>query len=289
MTTTTLPLVGGPGVYDIPADVYHADPVPGGSLSSTGTRKLLRPSCPAKFRHWLDEGQDPKKEFDLGHAAHREVLGVGARVVLVERPRWDTNEVKAEVAEIRSRGDVPLKRAEYDQVKAMAKTLREHPIAGPLFEPGRGVAEQTLVWQCQRTGVWCRAMLDWLIVAEGRRTLIVDYKSCVSAAPDDLPRVIHQRGYHVQDAHYRDGVEAVDLAPDGAAFVFVYQEKTPPYVVTVTQLPAMDQTIGADLCHQARDLYRQCMESGRWPGYSDDIEIISLPPYVQRQYMEDHQ
>jgi hypothetical protein len=59
-------------------------------------------------------------------------------------------------------------------------------------------------------------------------------------------------------------------------------------VVTVTQLPAMDQTIGAGLCHQARDLYRQCMETGRWPGYSDDIEIISLPPYVQRQYMEDN-
>ncbi len=28
------------GVYDIPADVYHADPVEGGSLSSTGARTL---------------------------------------------------------------------------------------------------------------------------------------------------------------------------------------------------------------------------------------------------------
>lgn len=287
MTATLLPTVTGPGVYDIPAEQYHADPVPGGSLSSTGTRKLLPPSCPAKFRHWLDNGQEPKKDFDLGHAAHRKVLGVGPQIVLVDRSRWDTNEVKAEVAAIRAAGNVPLKRGEYDQVKAMAAAIRQHPIAGPLFEPGRGQAEQTLVWQCQRTGVWCRAMLDWLVRAEGRRTLIVDYKSCASAAPDDLPRVIHQRGYHVQDAHYRDGVESVDLAPDGAAFVFVYQEKTPPYVVTVTQLPALDQTIGAGLCYQARDLYRQCMESGRWPGYSDDIEIISLPPYAQRQYMED--
>jgi hypothetical protein len=40
-----------PGVYDLPADVYHADPVPpelGGSLSSSGAKLLLpRPAPPS--------------------------------------------------------------------------------------------------------------------------------------------------------------------------------------------------------------------------------------------------
>lgn len=45
MTTTTWTITE-PGVYDLPAEVYHADPVEGGSLSSTGARKLLPPSCP---------------------------------------------------------------------------------------------------------------------------------------------------------------------------------------------------------------------------------------------------
>jgi len=30
-----------PGLYDLPEHIYHADPVPGGSLSSTGARRLL--------------------------------------------------------------------------------------------------------------------------------------------------------------------------------------------------------------------------------------------------------
>jgi len=33
--------VTAPGVYDIPAEAYHADPVPGGSLSASGARDLL--------------------------------------------------------------------------------------------------------------------------------------------------------------------------------------------------------------------------------------------------------
>ena len=32
------------GVYDIPEDLYHRDPVPGGSLSCSGAKKLLPPS-----------------------------------------------------------------------------------------------------------------------------------------------------------------------------------------------------------------------------------------------------
>src|SRR5258708_26204894 len=38
------------GVYGIPADAYHADPIEGGSLSSSGARRLLPPGCPALFR-----------------------------------------------------------------------------------------------------------------------------------------------------------------------------------------------------------------------------------------------
>jgi hypothetical protein len=289
MTTATLPIVGGPGVYDIPAEQYHQDPVPGGSLSSTGARKLLPPSCPALFRHWLDHGQATKPEFDLGHAAHEEVLGVGPGVVLVDRPRWDTNEVKAQLAEIRAAGKVPLKRPEYEQVQAMACALREHPIAGQIFTPGRGKAEQTLIWADPETGITCRAMLDHLPESvAGRRLIVADYKTCMSAAPADLPRVMEKRGYYIQAPWYLDGVTRLGLAPDGAAFVFVFQEKTAPYLVTVVQLPEVDLDMGRTRIRQARRIYADCMASGRWPGYSDDIEFISLPAWFARDFAEEN-
>ncbi len=33
--------ITAPGVYVIPADDYHADPVPGGSISASGARRIL--------------------------------------------------------------------------------------------------------------------------------------------------------------------------------------------------------------------------------------------------------
>ena len=43
-------VVDEPGVYDgLDEAAYHADPVPGGSLSASGAKLLLPPSCPALY------------------------------------------------------------------------------------------------------------------------------------------------------------------------------------------------------------------------------------------------
>src|SRR4051794_32399270 len=99
--TATLPLseAVGPGVYDdMPVAAYHADPVPGGSLSCSGAKKLLPPSCPALYAWERDNPPAPTTTFELGHAAHQRVLGVGPEIVVVDAETWNTNAVKAEVA-----------------------------------------------------------------------------------------------------------------------------------------------------------------------------------------------
>jgi hypothetical protein len=116
-----------PGVYDIPEDAYHRDPVPGGSLSASGAKKLLPPSCPALFHHELRNPEPPKRVFELGSAAHKLVLGSGPELVRIDADEWRTNAVKAEVAAARDRGAIPLKPAAYDAVHQMAAALRSHP------------------------------------------------------------------------------------------------------------------------------------------------------------------
>ena len=69
----TLPL---PSIVDaLPDELYHADPIPGGSLSSTGARLLVK--SPAKFDWQRSHPQPPKKAFDLAQesAATRERYG----------------------------------------------------------------------------------------------------------------------------------------------------------------------------------------------------------------------
>lgn len=268
-----------PGVYDLSEPVYHADPVPGGSLSHSGAKLLLK--APALFAHERRHGRKPKRVWEVGHAAHREVLGAGPELVLVDRERWDTKAVKEELADIRKRGAVPVKRSELTQVQQMAEAIRRHPVAGPLFDPARGgKPEQSLFWGGP---VWLRARFDWLPATDGQGRLIIpDYKTCECASPTAIRRSAGSYGYHIQDAWYRAAVDNVLGAEP--AFVFVFQEKTPPYIVTVVQLDEEAVAAGHRAMSRAIEIYQECTETGVWPGYVGDAELpeISLPPWITR-------
>jgi hypothetical protein len=280
MTAATVELVT-PGVYDIPEDAYHADPVPGGSLSSTGARKLLPPSCPALFRHEQLNPPPARKVFEIGSAAHKLVLGSGPELVLVDYERWDTKEAKAKVADARAAGAIPLKRAEYEQVHAMADALRRHDLAAALLDPDYGQPEQTLIWQDDETGVWCRARLDWLPEQAPGRMIIPDYKSSIKASRTAFAKSVAEHGYHRQAAWYLAGVRALGLA-EQAAFVFIVQEKTAPYLVSLFDLTDEDLALADRSNRRALQVYADCAAADVWPGYSADIELISLPLWAVR-------
>lgn len=280
-----------PGVYDLAAEEYHADPVPGGSLSSSGARRLLPPSCPAIYRYEQDHPQPHKKTFDFGHAAHAEVLGTGPELVVVEANDWRTKAAKEARDAAYAKGAVPLLPADYDVVQDMAAALRRHPLAGALLQPDRGKAEQTLIWQDAETGVWRRALVDWLAFAAGagRRPIFVDYKTTVSADEESVKKTVHKYGYHLQDGWYLDGARALGWPAD-TAFLFVFQEKAPPYLVNVVGIEDEALADANARNRQAIEIYRDCTETGIWPGYPTDetgITYVSLPPWAERRELEE--
>jgi hypothetical protein len=273
------------GIHDMDSETYHSHQY---ALSSSGARMLLPPSCPALFRHAQDTPAEPKKTFELGTAAHKLVLGEGPDLVQVDADKWTTNAVKAEVAAIREKGGIPLKPAEYEQVHSMADALRRHPIASVLFDPARGKPEQSLFWRDRPTGVMRRARFDWLPDARSGRLIIPDYKTCRSAEPAALARAVEEFGYHQQDDWYRAAARALNLADDSAAFVFVCQEKTAPYVVTVVEMDAEARRIGAARNRRALEVFAECTETGVWPGYSDEIAYLSLPTWAAIRDTEEY-
>lgn len=279
--------VDGPGVYSIPVADYHADPVPGGSLSSTGARKLLPPSCPALFKHWRDEAEpERKREFDLGHAAHRMVLSEGAELVLIEAANYRTKAAQAARDKAYDEGKVPLLEHEREQVERMGKALFAHPYAGALFEPGTGNPEQALIWQDEQTGVWCRALLDWLPNPGPGRFLLRDYKHTSAkhgASPDKVGRTMADLGYHFQLFWHLAGCRALGLAGDDAAALLVVQESKSPYLVTVAQPDQAAMRMAAIRCREALEVYAQCSRDDRWPSYSDDVVMVELPPWETRE------
>jgi hypothetical protein len=290
MTAETLvePLViTEPGIYDIPSADYHRDPFPGGSLSSTGARRLLPPGCPAKFRWEQEHGRPEKRHYDFGHCAHREVLGDGEDVVVIEASDYRTKAAQVARDEAYAAAKAPILRREYDEVVLpMAEALRAHPITGKLFAPGTGVAERSLFWwdgQGEQR-VMRRSRPDWLPAAvPGRRLIVPEYKTCASAAPDDIEASVGRFGYYMQAAWNLDAIEALLDLDQPPVFVFVFQEKDAPYVVTVAQLSTISMQLGRARNTRALNVYRRCRASGRWPGYSDEVLNLALPAWLENR------
>jgi hypothetical protein len=279
-------IIDQPGLYDIPESVYHGDPVPGGSLSSTGARKLLPPNCPAKYRWERDNPPAGKREFDLGKTAHTDLLGTGAEIVVVKANDWRTKVAQQQRTDAYATGNVPILEREYEQVQAMTSAVRRHPIAGALFDPSVGQAERSAFWVDRATDVRCRARFDFLRDQAPGRLLVGDLKTCASADWEHLQRAIHNNGYHQQAAFYLDGIKALNLA-DNPAFVFVFVEKDPPHLIRVVQLDPAAERIGRSLNREALGIYAECHRTDQWPGYSDAIDVISLPAWVENRHTKE--
>jgi hypothetical protein len=283
-----------PGVYTIPEDAYHADPVPGRSLSSSGAKKLLPPSCPAKFKYDRDHGQAPKQAFDFGHAAHAKVLGVGAPVVIVQKTAKDgtksdaddyrTKSAQEHCDEIRASGATPLLASEKAQVDGMAAALAEHPVASALFDPEHGTPEQSLFWDDLRFDVMRRCRLDWLPVPRNGRLILADYKSTVSAEPRSFAKSMANYGYAMQAGWNLDLAIALGLGDESSAFLFVAQEKTPPYVVSVFEPDSDALRLGRRRNDQALEVYAECTAHDHWPGYVEDVALLSLPAWAAYEF-----
>jgi hypothetical protein len=284
-------VVAEPVVDGMPEETYHAHP----ALSNSGAKKLL--SCPAKFKYERDHGQKPRQAFDVGHAFHAAVLGVGAPTAVVQVTAKDGTKSHAEDYRtksaqehrdaIRAEGKTPLLAAEADAVAAMVAAVRAHPEAGLLFDPdGGGRPEVSLFWDDWAHDVRRRARLDWLRDAGDGRAVVADLKSCASAEPDTFARSVFSYGYDMQEVFYSDGLRDLGLARD-VDFAFVAVEKDPPHVVQVYRLDVSWLRIGRRRVDRALQLFSECSRSGEWPGYAPEAAVLSPPRWVAREWDED--
>jgi hypothetical protein len=279
---TAAPQITEPGVYpDLPEDLYHQHP----ALSSSGARRLLAPSCPAKFKYARDHGEPHKPVYDLGKAAHKLALGAGAEIEVVDADSWRTSAAKAQRDQAYDEGRTPLLAHEFAVVEAMAAALKAHPTAGRLFTADRGQPEQSLFWTDRQTGVFCRARLDWFPVRGNTRLIVPDYKTAASAEPEAFQRSAYDKGYFIQAAFYLAAVKALGLAGDQSPrFVFVAQEKEAPYVVSIFDADSRFLSAGKQDMRVALQVYAECLLTDEWPPYSNDVIPLSLPGYAERRY-----
>lgn len=280
--------ISAPGIYDVSEDLYHSVEIcDGPSISSSGLR-LIDSECPAKY-WWaspLNAEYEPvrKKSFTFGKAAHQWLMlgpeTIERRFLVIDDGlNLNSNEGKEVKAQAISEGREILRAADLVTIERMANALRAHPYIPAAFadcEP-----EKTLVWKDAETGVWLRCRPDAL---PSRIQHIPDYKTAVSAKPLAFQRAIWNYGYHQQAQFYLAGIEAVtDVKPK--SFLFIAQEKTPPYVAQPYVLDENAIDWARLQNRRAIHTFARCLERDEWPGYADDIIQIDLPAWADNQLM----
>lgn len=290
MPDPTRATITKPGIYlDIPAADYFRDPMPAPSLTQS-LAKLLLDRSPLHAWHahprlnpdWRPD--DPTK-FDVGNAAHKLLIGRGKEIVVLEGfDNWMKADAKKARAAALAEGKHAILGKMYARADRMVKAareqldLRELPA---LFRAGNG--EVVTAWQ--EGGLWFRQMIDWL--SEDRR-MIVDFKTTdMNAAPHALARKMVTDGWQIQAAMAERGLNVLDPQNAGRRrYLFIVQETERPYCLSVAEIGEAALTIGRKQLVAPAQLWRRCIETNRWPGYSTEIVVPEFPGYAETAWLE---
>lgn len=202
----------------------------------------------------------------------------------------------------RNAGRAELTADQWKRLNSMRDAVMAHPAARKLLS-APGEAELSAYWKepvsDSPTGkphkVLCRARPDYW----RHDGILVDIKSAREEGADNetFARALDTYRYHVQHAMYLSGAakalaaaqrhsRAFDMFSKPRAFVFLTVEKDACVVdgvakgVAVYQLGEQSVSLGREL--MLADLWRfaACDLAGKWPGYSEAIQAIELPPYA---------
>jgi len=242
---------------------YHAHP----ALGSTSL-KTLATRTPA---HWKWESEHPvhKDVYDIGTLAHSLILEQDeSGVVVIDEDDKRGKKWTDPAADARRAGKIPVVAKEWADIEGMRDSVMAHPVAGPLFTGHR--AEASVFWEEDGLALKCRPDA-W---QPGK---LIDLKTTRSADPNEFGRTSADLGYHQSAAHYIDGVKVA--TGEELPFHFVLVEKTAPYFVSVVELDVEAVDLGRALNDRAKRIYRECAETGRWPGYQT-AGLVNLPMWA---------
>lgn len=276
-----------PGLHaNVPEDVYNREP----GTRSTILRKMLK-TTPMHAHHVEQFGDEGSAAKDGGYLFHLSCLEPD-RFDKVVRVLPDFGNMQSSIN--RAKRDAHMaahpethwvKQGELDELLAMRDAVYDNHTAAYLLTSA-GVSEAVLVWDDQASGLRMKARSDRLVSEFADRAAIVELKRTRDASPWGFGRAVWDYRYDVQMAVYGRGMDAV-FGEAERHHVFICCEPHEPYAVATYELGRDELAIGRRDLEVALAQYARCVESGRWPGYAEDLVPVKLPGWVYRQNDEE--
>lgn len=248
------------------------------ALSSSGLKELDR--SPAHYQAYLKRDMAPSEAMKLGSGVHSLFLEPTLFPKLyARRPdgiKLNTNAGKEAFAKFQADnpGKTILEGDAYDSLDGMLNSILSHKTALSLLSGGR--AEQSIFWTDQATGVQCKCRPDFLR-DDG---IVVDLKTTGKGADmRSFQRALVDNKYHLQSAHYLEGVSQVLKEPVDT-FVHLVIETTAPFAIGIYTLDDATLSFARKRIDELLAIYVECQRKNEWPSYSDQIQDVSLPSWA---------
>lgn len=186
----------------------------------------------------------------------------------------------ATVEEAEATGKEPVLPSYIDDARAMADSVRRHPVAAKLFA-AKGIAEQAIRWTDPATSLNLKIRPDWVINSPKLEYVIcVDLKTAEDPRPEAFSKAVANYGYHRQDAMYRDGLRTIHEKT--IQFLFVVVGKSAPHDVFAYQMATLDVMLGQEQKTEALIRLAVCRESGDWTTPEQNtIQTLELPRWAR--------
>lgn len=279
-------------------------------ISSSELKKLMK--SPLHYKHWKENPQEDTPSLLFGRAAHKYILETydfynefevardfkygtkedkqatqdficSKAIEMGKGEEWDrfisTNPKKDDVVAfyrmLLSGKDV-ITQEQFEQIDAMRNAMLATPFVSKLIN---GEHEVSYFWTDEDTGLKCKVRPDSI---NHKLKIICDYKTCDNAETQQFMRQAINLGYDLQAYMYQQGIK--ENIGEDYLFVFIAQEKKPPYAVNILQADDNFMTSGRQIFREMLNVYKECSESGTWYGYlgsDNQINSLGVPKWVE--------
>lgn len=181
------------------------------------------------------------------------------------------------LAELNAKGRILLEGDDYDAIMQMRAVIHANSYYSSLLSGA--YSEVSILGQL--LGEPSKVRFDCLT----RGGDIIDYKTSVSAKPDEFFRHAARLGYFMKMAMQHDMfVEAYGHAPRSVNLLV--QEKKSPFIPALIRLTDEQLRIGRIQLRSAMEIYKACKKANSWPGYSMGNPVIEMetPEWFKKQF-----
>lgn len=254
---------------------YHADP----AISKSDLDQIHRSPL-----HWQYRKAHPPEQTPtllVGSAVHKMILEPsGFADEFAVAPETDRRTRVGREAyqafQESAAGKTVITPELYQLCTDMAEALHHCQTARQLLTGGR--AEQSFFWDDARTGIRCKCRPDYL-----RDGFCVDYKTTQDASPEAFQKAAYRYRYPVQAYWYLHGLGKNGLS--GLDFVFIAQEKEPPYAAAVYYADELFLQLGQQEAAADLETLAKCRSTGIYSGYPEEILPLTPPKFALRDLM----